>query len=417
MERLALFFERFLHTDIRYLARGGFFLTLINISSAVVGFILTIAFANLIPQETYGTYRYILSAYSLLAIFSLSGMDNALARAASRHEDGAYLRAARIKLFTGFLGTAAGGIAGLWYGMHDNQTLALLFLMAGTAVPLLESMQLYGPFLNGTRRYGLWSMLEIGVQISSSVLLLIALLFSQDIFLITTVYFMATGAARGGAFFIALRRVNRHAGAGGIELPRYGMHLTLYDIAGRGAAALDSFALWHFLGPKEVALFALATAVPIRIQSLLRVSGTLALPKFTDRPAVEIIHSLPRKMFFFSLAILALCIAYALSAEPFFTLFFPAYLPSVPYSQVLVFYVLSAITYPFASYLIANKALKHSYIITLTGALVKIVTLVVCVPLWGIWGAVFSYLFSSAATIVVVGVLMLRARFAPVIEQ
>ncbi len=413
MDRLFSLLERFLRTDIRYLARGGFFLTLINISSAVVGFTLTIAFANLIPQETYGTYRYILSAYALLAVFALPGMDNALIRATSRGEDGAYIRTARIKLFTGFLATAVSGIAALWYGTHGNHTLALLFLIAGAAVPLLESMQLYGPFLNGKQRYGLWSVLEIGVQVSSSLALLITIIFSQDIFLITVIYFMATGAARAGAFFIVLGCVKTSHKNGGNELPRYGMHLTFYDIMGRSAATLDSFILWHFLGPKEVALFALATAVPIRIQSLLKISGALALPKFTDTDPANIARYLPRKMFFFSLVILALSTLYVFMAKPFFTFFFPSYLPSVPYSQVLVFYTLSAITYPFTSYLIANKLIKSNYLITGISAIVKICTLITCVPLWGIWGAVVSYLASSATTLAVVGFLMFRAAYTP----
>lgn len=412
MKRVLAFFEKFLRTDIRYLARGGFFMTLINISSAVVGFVLTIAFANLIPQETYGTYRYILSAYAFLALFALPGLDMALTRATSQGADGAYLRTAKIKLRWGFLGTCAAGVVALWYGVHGNTTLALLFLSAGVAVPLLESMQLYGPFLNGKKKFGLWSALEIGVQVSSSLALLAALFFSTDIFLIITVYFFATGAARAGAFFIALRQALHIQNTGGGELTRYGKELTLYDIVGRGAAALDSFVLWHFMGPREVALFALAIAVPMRMQSLLKISGTLSFPKFTDRAQQDVARSLPRKMLFFGAGILLLSGVYALLAEPFFTFFFPAYVPSVPYSQVLVFYTLSAVTYPFSTYLLANKRLKETYLITGVNACVKIVTLLVCVPLFGLWGAVLSYLLSSLSNILIVSILMIRSHLS-----
>lgn len=408
MQQIISSLEKWLRMDIRYLASGGFFLSLTNVIGAVVSLILTIAFANLISQETYGVYRYILSGYALLALFALPGMDTALIRAVSSGERGAYMHATYIKMCWGTLGTVAAGIIAWWYGTHDNNTLAILFLLAGVSVPLIESMGLYNSFLYGMRFFRLSSMLEIAVQIFGTCALLVTLFFSNDILLIITIYFISTGAARAIAFFYTLPLDNGQKNFTDKDLYHYGKHITFYEIVGRGSMAVDALVLWHVLGPVAVALFTLATAVPIRIQSLLKISGTLALPKFTNRPAAEVTRTLVRKMLFFGVGILILSSIYALLAKPFFTLFFPAYIPSVPYSQVLVFYTLSAITYPFWSYLMANKRLKEIYLITGVNLFVKIIVLVIGVPLIGIWGAVASYLTSGAINIFLVLFLMIR---------
>lgn len=406
------FLERLLRVDVRYVASGGIFLSLTSVVSALTGFLLTVAFANFISQETFGIYRYVLSVYSLLALIALPGIDTALTRTASRGERGAYLAATYAKISWGFLGTLAGGGIALWYGLHGNHTLAILFLLAGAAVPLIESVGLYNSFLYGLRRFRLSSMLEMGVHLFSTAALCITLYLSDDILLIVTIYFFSTGALRALAFFMTLPLDRGIKNFSKKELFDYGKHLTFYEIAGRGVMALDSVILWHFLGPTAVALFALATAIPVRIQSFLKISGTLAFPKFADRSASEIAHALPRKMFFFGIGILIIAIIYALFAKSFFSLFFPAYLSAVPYTQVLIFYTLSSVTYPFWSFLMANKKLREIYTITGINFIIKTIILMVCVPLFGVWGAVASYLGYSLTTIVSIFFLMRRARIS-----
>ena len=66
--------EKWTKTDMIYLARGGFWLTLGQVISSLSAFLLAIAFANLLPKETYGEYKYILSIASILAIPTLTGM-------------------------------------------------------------------------------------------------------------------------------------------------------------------------------------------------------------------------------------------------------------------------------------------------------------------------------------------------------
>ena len=58
--------EKYTKTDMVYLAHGGFWLSFGQIISSLSSFLLAIAFANLLPKETYGNYKYILSIASIL---------------------------------------------------------------------------------------------------------------------------------------------------------------------------------------------------------------------------------------------------------------------------------------------------------------------------------------------------------------
>lgn len=53
--------ERYFKTDMVYLAKGGSWLFSAQVLSGALSFILAIAFANLVPKEAFGTYKYVLS--------------------------------------------------------------------------------------------------------------------------------------------------------------------------------------------------------------------------------------------------------------------------------------------------------------------------------------------------------------------
>src|SRR3989344_9139507 len=108
--------ERFLKTDLRYLLQGGFWLTLAKIVSITASFLSSIAFANLLPEETYGLYRYVLSLLAILAIPTLDGVDRALTRSVAQGHEGTFVPAIFTKMRWGTLGgVGALGLAAYYY--------------------------------------------------------------------------------------------------------------------------------------------------------------------------------------------------------------------------------------------------------------------------------------------------------------
>jgi len=108
--------QKYTKTDMVYLAKGGSWLTLGQIVSTIASFLSAIAFANLLPRETYGQYKYILSITSILAIPTLAGINTAVIRAIARGYEGSFIPALKTKIKWGLLGGITSiGLAGYYY--------------------------------------------------------------------------------------------------------------------------------------------------------------------------------------------------------------------------------------------------------------------------------------------------------------
>ena len=394
LHRLLRLSEQFTKTDMVYLAKGGFFLTLTQISSAIISLILTIAFANLIPKETYGTYRYMLSIYTLVAILALPGIDTAVTQSVSKGFDYSLIDGFKAKFKFSILGTLASFFFSAYYFVNDNTTLGTIFAIVAIALPFMESPTVLASFFNGKKLFPMWALMDIASQIISASSMITAIFLTKNIFFMVIAYFLPLIVVRMGWYFWAKKKLVKNTDSDN-RLFGYGKSLTIFQIMSRATASIDQIVLFHFLGPAQLAIFSLAQAIPNRIQSLLKITGTLAFPKFAERDSKEIAKTLPRKLFLLVPIIILGCVLYVFIAPYLFTYIFPKYYESLLYSQVLVFYTLSAISYPFSSYLLAHKKMKENYILSFTGIAVKIIVLIALVPVIGIWGAIVSILTSS----------------------
>ena len=88
VKELLLRSEKYTKTDMLYLARGGFWLTLGQGLGIIAGLLLVIGFANLLPKEVYGNYKFILSLGGIIGAFTLTGMSIAVTQAVARGFEG-----------------------------------------------------------------------------------------------------------------------------------------------------------------------------------------------------------------------------------------------------------------------------------------------------------------------------------------
>jgi len=406
--RLLDYISRKLRMDAHYAARGGALLALSQVTSAVFGFVLTVAFANLLDPATYGMYRYVLSVYALLSLIELPGMDVAVTRAVSRGWNGAIDIGFRQKMRWGFLGTlVCFGIASCYY-LHANFPLGDVFLICGAAMPFLESSEIVIAYLNGRKMFWRWTAEEMATQILSMMALIATMFITNNLVIIVLSYFIPYIAVRAGAYLLFYPKevADEHRE----NIGPYARSMTIFQILNSAGSSLDQIVLFHFLGAAQVAVFSLDQAVPTRIQSLFKISGSLSLPKYAEREPDEIVGNLPYKMLVFGLIIFACCAVYVVFIPYFFMWFFPKYVASIPYTRALIFYTLAAITYPFSSYLLAHKKVTEYYLYGGVSLALKIAALVIFVPLFGIWGAVVSVLVSAASVLAVTVYIIVKYR-------
>jgi len=135
--------EKYTKTDMVYAAKGGFWWIFGKGGVALISIGLLSAFAYLASKETFGTYQYVLSIVGIISIFALPGMYPALIRAVAQGKEGEFGKVAKEKIKWGLLGTVGLFLISGWYFIQNNEILGISFIIAGLALPLLRTTEIF----------------------------------------------------------------------------------------------------------------------------------------------------------------------------------------------------------------------------------------------------------------------------------
>jgi O-antigen/teichoic acid export membrane protein len=384
-----LWSQKYTKTDMLYLARGGFWLTLGQIISSASSFFLAIAFANLLPKETYGTYKYILSVTSILTIPALSGMGTAITQAVARGYEGSLIPALKTKIRWGLLGGLASLILAGYYYLQGDATLTISFLISAVFLPFMDSFGIYDSLLQGRKLFDVSTQYFIISQIIAASALIAALFLTKNLFLILLAYFASWTLMRFIFLKITLKKFTPNQNQDPKTIS-YGKHLSLIGVIGTIAAYLDRLLIFHYLGAAQVAIYSIAIAPPEQIKGLFKNVNFLALPKFSQRSKEEIKKTILSKTLQIILITIPVVVVYILLAPFIFKLFFPKYLDAVIFSQI---FALSLITaggiIPYTA-LQSQTAQKELYLFNFASSIFQIISLFIGVYFFGIMGAIIA---------------------------
>lgn len=392
--------EQYVKTDMVYLAHGGFWVTLGQAISSLSVFILALAFANLVPQEVYGTYKYILSLAGIFAIFSLPGMNTALMHTTARGGESAIHAVTRVRILYACVGSILALLGSAYYFYNENISLSTALLVIAASLPLFDTLTSYLSYFVGKRRFDLRAKYHALTHVGSTAILIATIFYTNNLLLILVAYFVPFIIIRGILYYHITKTIP-HAitprDAAGVI--RYGKHLTAMQILGMVANEIDKIILWKFLGPIHVAIYAFALAVPEQIKGPLKGIGELAFPKFAAQTPADIrknLSSLWRKLAFYALGLFCISLIYIFAAPYLFALIFPQYMESVWYSQL---YALTMVTniasIPIAA-LGAQKKTKIQYALSTTQPIITISLLGLLVPIYGVMGAIIAQMISKS---------------------
>ena len=382
--------EKYTKTDMVYLAKGGFWLGIGQVLSTGMAFLLSIAFANLLPRETYGVYRYILSIASILTIPTLSGMDSAVTRAVAQGFEGSLVDALKTKLKWGLFTTLAGVGLGLYYFVSGNNTLAIGFVTASVFIPLWESFDIYSSFLNGKKFFNKYTQYYGSVQIISGLCVFASLLFTKNVLVILTTYYLVNTAIRI-IFFRQIIKTFHPNNNIDPDTISYGKHLSFIDIIGTILGQLDKVLLFHYLGAAEVALYAIAIAPSENIKGMLKNIHTLALPRFASREKDDVKKNIFGKTIKLGLTVFGITIIYIILAPLFYKIFFPRYLDAIIYSQVISVSIVAASVSMFLYTFLESHAQKEAlYKFNIYSNIINLFIVFFMIYFFGLWGAIFS---------------------------
>ena len=394
LDRALLWSQRYTRTDMRYLARGGFWLLGGQGFQSLLALGTMSAFAYFATQETFGTYQYILSVASIASIPALPGLNSALVRAVARGHEGTLLTVARARFQWSLIGSAILASTSAWYALNANLTLALSFGVVAIILPFWRTGELFPYFWQGRSDFRRATLLD-GASAAIPTAVLIGLIIGDaPIVLLMGLYLGVNAATRWLAYHYSKQRMNNSPADP--EAITLGKHLSLMGALKLGADHLDKVILWHFLGPATVAIYTFALLPSQRLLSFLPIQE-LALPKISalgDKH--EAYRGLTRKFFLMVLALIPI-VAFAVLAAPLlYQLIFPAYAESVPLFQALA---LTALLVPFSlfeSALLAQNKKRPLYILQIAPSVTRIVLYIALIPFMGVWGVVVATLAGAS---------------------
>lgn len=387
--------EKWTKTDMVYLSKGGFWLTLGQVISSLSAFMLALTFANFIPQEVYGAYKYIMSIIAILTIPTLTGMHLSVARDVARGFDASIFPAFKTKLKWGSISTAIGFIVAVYYFLNGNFALASSFLIAGIFIPTMNALLIYEALLSGKKLFKLSSIFSIYSQIAYTTILVTTLYLTNNIIIIILAYFSIITLTRLFFYKLSLKKIKINEKQSSSTVS-YGKQMSGILILGTIAGNIDKMLLWHFLGAVPLAVYAMAQAPIAQISALLKQVNSLAYPKLASANNQELKQTLVPKLLKFFLLVILIVSAYVMLCPFFYKIFLPQYTESIRYSQYLA---IALIFFPqkMLGLTMQAKAQKKAQIIVSTSSsTLRIILYLILLPLWGINGAIIAHLLPYA---------------------
>lgn len=390
--------EKWTKTDMVYLTKGGFWLSFGQAFSSLSAFLLAIAFANLVPKEVYGNYKYILSIIGILSAFTLTGIATSIIQNTATGFEGSLKIGFWENLKWGSLMIALSVGTAIYYWINENTTLAISILIAGSFYPLIQSSSFFGSFLAGKKEFGKMTRLNIIRSIFPPIIIFLTILFTDNILFIITNYTLSQVFVTFILYIYTIKKWNPNKKIN-IDNKNYGKHLSLMNFLGVISSNLDNALIFHFFGAGQLAIYAFAIAIPNQFTFIKKGLASLVLPKFSEKNIFNLKQTLPSKAGKFLLVIIPIIVIYIISAPFIYKIFFPQYLDSILYSQIYSLYMLS---FPLALYgqaLVAHGNKKDLYFLNILPPIIKTVFMLITLPIIGIWGAIFAFLISKFSSL------------------
>ena len=384
--------EKYTNTDMVYLTKGGTWLTIGHFVSTLSAFLLAIAFANFLPKEVYGTYKFILSIAGILTITSLGGLNTSISQAVSRGFEGSFYLGLKTKIKWGILGAVGSLGISLYYYLNANELLSMAFLSIAIFMPFFDSIALYESYLQGKKLFKESIVYFTLSRLITFVAILLSIVYSNEIIFILLSYFISWTLVRLLFLYLSIRKFPPNDKID-TSTTSYGKHLSLIGIISSASNYLDSLVLFHFLGPIQVAIYTFAFAPIEQIRSAYKNIPLLAVPKLSNNSISDINRLYWSRIYKLTLVGIFVAITYLFMAPHLFDIFFPQYPEAIFFSQLLAIILVLRLPLSFSSAVLQSKLniTPKSWLYWRgVSSFIIIIALLILTPLYGIIGVVMS---------------------------
>jgi O-antigen/teichoic acid export membrane protein len=395
-------------SDAGYIARGGAWLFATQVVTALVSFGSALLFARLTDAETYGMYKYAIAASAVVASFSLTGLSTAIVQSVARGYEGLYKNAFRMSMRFSVPIVLISICAIAYYLFNNNITLAMVWAVIGITTPLATSSSFYVSYLNGTKRYGGVFAAQAIRSIVPTGAVVALLLFQAPVWMLVLAFL-------GG---VALTNMSLHTMVSWWLPPNntidrvslnYAKHLSIMGILSGFSTRFDSLLIFHFLGATPLAIYSFATAIPDQIIGLSKHVSTLALPKFSTHGKEVVQKTFFKKVILMGITGGIFAGLYILITPYIFTFLFPAYMESVPLSQLFAINIALAFAGAlYGTYFDAQTEARIKYFLITFNNVIRITLMLILTVPFGLVGIMLGEIFSRCISLIVMSIVVRR---------
>jgi len=361
-----------------------------------IGLITSAVWARYTTIEVFGKYQLLISFLSIVAIFGIPGfgLSSQLSAAKNKHGNLEILFKKRI-LFS-FVSSFFLILIGLYYQtINSDLEMACLLYISSFIFPLYNLKNIWESWLTAIAEYKKLSYIQVLFAIVSLLSLIVSLVFIGNIYFVIIITFSTIALCNALIiFYFKKMRQNKEED---YTLINYGYKVSLSMIVPL-LLSFDKFIISEYLSIKDVAIYSVAIILITYIKSLYGIINRLITPRITMASTVHDAWTyLKPKMSLLVLVFFIIGIAGFFSLEYIITFIYSVkYTESALYGKWLWLFTVIAIPATFlANILRAQQKLKFTYLYEIFNSGFKIIFFLILVPIYGLWGIVYSTIIMS----------------------
>ena len=388
----------YVQLDLEYYIKNAFYLLFANGISIICGLLFSVVFARFLSREIYGQYNYIFSILGILAIFSLPGMNIAIAQGVARGYDGLLINGTKVKIKWSILGCLVVFLVGVYYYLKGSIILAKCLMISSMFFLPYFGLTTFSAFLSGKKLFNKVSKYRSASQIFSVLITIIVIYFSRNLIWILVTY-LASTSLTNLYFLFRTTKTNRIDDRSSIDPDAiaFGKHMTLLNLIMNIRAHYDRIIIGAFLGFSDLAIYSIAVVFSDQVKTLVSVIRDLIFPKLSEMDQKIAYHAVKKRLPYLIFIFAVICGIGILLCPYIIPLFYSQkYLHSILYTQILLISVM--ITAPAmmlkGGVFKSQRKIGELFKANTSVSVIEIILLTLLVPNFGLLGAATTKLLS-----------------------
>jgi O-antigen/teichoic acid export membrane protein len=378
--------------DLAYFVKNSFWMFFGHVLKIIMGVVLTVIFARFTSKEIFGEYSLLLSIMGVLSIITMPGFSLSMMKAVSKNFDGVYIKSIKCRLIWSSFGSIFLFFIVLYYLYNDNYYIAMSLLFSMLIFPFFYSTNSWISFLQGKKKFDLYSKFHVFQHFFSTLFTIITILFTSNVFFIFIIYILSNLIFNIIYSFRTKKYVKNNLLDKGWKSSGY--KLTITNFISVSYEYLDKILIGILLGSASLAVYTIVVLIIYSTQRLFKELMKITMPKiflFNKEKIYKLSHKMLYIVSFFSIIISI--ITYFLTPIVIHILYSAKYADAIKYVQLYtisfpLYMLMTLLTIFFIS---LNKEKELIYIKSIS-LVINVILYLVLIPQFGIIGAIISSL-------------------------